>query len=196
MAAGCLILGLVIGYLFRGSESPRTSLAGRATQPVAAGESPQPHPMPTMEQMKAMGDKQAEALLEKLKADPNNAVLLSQIGAIYKATHQFTEAETYYRKALQVDPKNQVVRGDLAACLYYTGDVDDAIALLQQSLKSNPKDANSLFNLGVMKWQGKKDAGGAVAAWRQLLKSNPGLEESKKSQVKEMIAEVSKGPRS
>jgi cytochrome c-type biogenesis protein CcmH/NrfG len=192
MAAGCLLIGLVIGYLFRGSESPKAI----AVQSNASPRSEAPHPMPTMEQMRAMGDKQAATLLEKLKSDPNNPALLAQVGGIYKATHQFKEAENYYEKALKADPRNSTTRGDLAACLYYTGDIDAAIAQLQLALKNNPKDANSLFNLGLMRWQGKKDAPGALAAWRQLLKSNPELEENKKSQVEQMIAEVGKGPKS
>lgn len=195
MAVGCLLVGLVIGYLFRGSASPHISVAQQSA-PTASAEPPQGHPMPTMEQMKAMGDKQAAPLLDKLKADPDNPRLLSQIGTIYKATHQFQEAEHYYRKALKSDPRNAELRGDLAACLYYTGDVEGAIAQLQQSLKNKPNDANSLFNLGVMKWQGKKDANGAIAAWHQLLKSNPKLEATRKTQVEQMIAEVGKGHQS
>jgi cytochrome c-type biogenesis protein CcmH/NrfG len=191
MAVGCLLLGLIIGYLFRGSESPKAT----AGQPTSTAEPP-PRPMPTMEQMRALGDEQAAPLLEKLKADPNNTELLAQVGNIYKATHQFKEAESYYQKSVKADPRNSAVRGDLAACLYYNGNIDEAIGQLQESLKNNPKDANSLFNLGVMKWQGKKDGSGAVAAWQRLLKSNPDLEESKKSQVKQMIAEVSKGSKS
>jgi cytochrome c-type biogenesis protein CcmH/NrfG len=191
MAAGCLFLGLITGYLYRGSESPRATVASS----VPSADAPAPHSMPTMAQMRAMGDKQAEPLLEKLKKDPNNPELLAQVGDIYKATHQFKEAENYYQKSLKADPRNADVGGDLAACLYYTGDVDGAIAQLQQSLKSSPKDANSLFNLGVMRWQGKKDGPGAVAAWQKLLKSNPNLEESKKSQVEQMIAEVGKAPK-
>ena len=191
MAVGCLLLGLIFGYLFRGSENPKAN--GAQTASTAE---PSPHPMPTMEQMRVMGDKQAAPLLEKLKADPNNAELLAQVGSIYKATHQFKEAESYYQKSVKSDPRNSAVRGDLAACLYYNGNIDEAIGQLQESLKNNPSDANSLFNLGVMKWQGKKDGPGAVAAWQRLLKSNPDLDESKKSQVEQMIAEVSKGSRS
>ncbi len=77
--------------------------------------------MPTLEQLKIMGDKKAAPLFEKLKADPNNAALLAQIGAIYKATHQFKDAEDYYSKSLKADPGNVATRGDLAACLYFTG---------------------------------------------------------------------------
>jgi cytochrome c-type biogenesis protein CcmH/NrfG len=116
-----------------------------------------------------------------------------QIANIYQSTHQFQEAAGYFETALKVDPRNVATRTAMASCLYYTGDVDGAIGQLEQSLKVDPGNANSLFNLGVIKWQGKKDAAGAVAAWRQLLKSNPDLEENKKNQVKKLIADVLAG---
>jgi cytochrome c-type biogenesis protein CcmH/NrfG len=192
MAIGCLFLGLVIGYLFRGSESP-TASANAPVPQAADPHSPRAmQQMPTLEQLKNMGDKKAAPLLEKLKADPNNSSLLAEIGSIYKATHQFKDAEDYYGKALKVDPANLPLRGDMAACLYFSGDIDGAIDQLQQGLKINPKDPNSLFNLGVIKWQGKKDAPGAIATWQQLLKSNPNLDAKKKSEVEKMIAELSK----
>jgi cytochrome c-type biogenesis protein CcmH/NrfG len=74
--------------------------------------------------------------------------------------------------------------------MYYKGDVEGALAQLQQSLKQNPKDANSLFNLGIIKWQGKQDAAGALAAWQELLKSNPQLSADRKGTVERMIANV------
>lgn len=194
MAVGCLLLGLVIGYLFRGSASPTASANVGTPQPAASQSPHDMQPMPTMEQMKNMGDKKAAPLLEKLKTDPDNAALLAQIGTIYKATHQFKDAEDYYGKALKADPSNVAARDDLAACLYFSGDIDGAVDQLQQALKANPKDANSLFNLGVMKWQGKQDSAGAIDAWRQLLKTNPDLEASKKSQVEKMISEVGQHP--
>jgi cytochrome c-type biogenesis protein CcmH/NrfG len=66
--------------------------------------------------------------------------------------------------------------------------VDGAIAELQQSLKVNPKDANSLFNLGMVRWKGKRDANGAIATWQELLRTNPGLD--RKPIVERMIAEA------
>jgi len=191
MAIGCLLLGLVIGYLFRGSESPAASAmtnTAQAADPHAPSGMTQ---MPTLDQLKEMGNKKAAPLLDKLKTEPNNPQLLAQVGAIYKATHQFKDAESYYQKSLAADPKNLAVRGDLAACLYFTGDMDEAVAQLQKALEINPKDANSLFNLGVIQWQGKKDSAAAVAAWRTLLKTNPDLASEKKSQVEKMIAELS-----
>jgi cytochrome c-type biogenesis protein CcmH/NrfG len=146
--------------------------------------------MPSLEEMKQMAEKKAEPLLEKLKSDPNNKDLLVQVGNIYEATHRFKDAATFYGRALQVDPKNIVLRTQMASCLYYDGDVDGAITQLQQSLQDSPKDANSLFNLGMIKWRGKKDSKGAVAAWQQLLKLNPQLSPDRKAQVQKLMADA------
>ncbi len=191
MAVVCLLVGLAIGYLFRGSQSPAARVqateAGKAAMPGGTGGQ-----MPTLEQMKHMADVQAQPLLDKLKNDAGNADLLAQIGNVYRSAHQFKDAAAYYEKSLAVNPKNVAIRTEMASCLYYTGDVDGALSQLAQSLKDDPKDANTLFNLGVIRWDAKKDKPGAVAAWRELLKSNPKLDAGKKAQVEKLIAEVTK----
>jgi cytochrome c-type biogenesis protein CcmH/NrfG len=191
MAAVCLLVGLAIGYLFRGSQSVAPVAQAGGTQPAAMA-GPMSGKMPSLEDMKGMADKKAAPLLEKLKNDPNNSDLLFQVGNINKATHQFKEAAIYYDKALQVDPKNVAIRTELASCLYYNGDVDGAISQLQRSLNDDSKDANSLFNLGVIKWQGKQDGPGALAAWRELLKSNPQLSADREAAVQKLMADVQK----
>ena|ERR1035438_2984812 len=196
MAVISLIVGLAIGYLFRGSQS-----AGPAAQPVAAAApstQASPHTgamgaggkMPSLEEMKQMADKKALPLLEKLKTDPTNKDLLIQVAKIYSSTHQFKEAAVYYDKAVQVDPKDVGLRTQLASTLYYNGDADGAISQLQQSLHYDPKDANALFNLGMIKWQGKQDGKGALAAWQLLLKSNPQLKPDQKATVQKLMADV------
>src|SRR5580704_5433033 len=137
MAAVCLVIGLVVGYLLRGSAAPTPPTTAMAATAQPSGG---PHAgmgeqtMPSLEEMKKMADKQADPLLTKLKRDPNNAELLNQIGSVYRVTHQFQTAGGYYKKALAIDPKNVGARTDLASCLYYTGDADGAIAQLQESL--------------------------------------------------------------
>jgi cytochrome c-type biogenesis protein CcmH/NrfG len=189
MALVCLLLGLALGYLFRGSRARSLTMSAPAAAPQAST-SPAGHPMPTLDQMKQMADTKAEPLLSQLKSDPNNAGLLIQVGKIYQSTHQFKEAAIYFGKSLQVNPKDVATRTEMASCLYYDGDVDGAIAQLQQTLQDDPKDANALFNLGMIKWKGKNDANGAIATWRQLLKSNPHLENAKKAQVQKLMAEA------
>lgn len=189
MAAVCLVAGLLAGYLFRGSASPSPNPSPGQAQPASAQASRSgAHPMPTMEQMKQMADTMAAPLAAKLKTDPNSPKLLLQLAAIYSKTHQFKEAAVYYEKALTVDPKNIEARNEWASCLYYAGDSDAALAQLQQSLKQDPNNINALFNLGMVRWKGKNDSAGAIAAWQKLLKQNPALD--RKPIVEQMIAEA------
>jgi cytochrome c-type biogenesis protein CcmH/NrfG len=198
LSAVCLVVGLVLGYLLRGSApapttgrvatseeaAPATAAAMPAAMPSGQGS----HPAPTLDDMKRMADKKAEPLLAKLKTDPNNAETLNQLGILYRATHQFKEAEGYYEKALQVDPKNVNARTDLASCMYYTGDVDGALAQLQKSLSYDPKHAGTLMNIGIIEWKGKNDVNAAVAAWQKLLKLNPDFPQ--KDTVEHLIAQA------
>ena len=166
MASTCLVIGLASGYLFRGSAAVSAPVQQTAQAVAPAGDVAGTHPqMPGLEDMKRMADKKAEPLLTKLKTDPNNSSLLNQIGTLYKATHQFKEAAGYFQRAIDADPKNVAARTDLASCLFYQGDADGAIQQLQQSLSYDPKDANSLFNLGMIRLQAKNDSSGAVSAW-------------------------------
>jgi cytochrome c-type biogenesis protein CcmH/NrfG len=182
MAAVCLLIGLVIGYFLRGSASqPTTAIASAAAPSMGGSQDPhagmgQQQKMPSLDDMKKMADKQTAPLLEQLKKDPNNADLLNQVGTMYRATHQFKTAVDYYQKSLAINPKNVGARTDLASCLYYLGDVDGALAQLNKSLTYDPKHAGTLMNIGIIKWKGKKDAAGAVAAWETLLKLNPDFE--------------------
>ena len=144
--------------------------------------------MPTLDDMKRMADKQAEPLLAKLKTDPKNVDLLNKIALTYKAAHQFNDAISYFQKALDVDPKNVAIRTDMASCMYYTGDVDGALAELDKSLTYDPKHPGTLMNIGIIKWQGKNDVPGAVAAWQKLLKLNPNFPQ--KAVIEHMIAQA------
>ena len=185
----CLALGVALGYLFRGSQTPagaRSSQSSTQTSPSAEA-APQ---VPTLDQMKQMADKQAEPLLTKLQKDGNNPDLLVNIGRVYESAHQFKEAAGYYEKALSIRTGNVAIRTEMASCLYYSGDVDGALKQLDQSLKDDPRNADSLFNLGMIRWQGKNDSQGAVDAWQRLLKLNPKLENEKKAQVQRLIADA------
>jgi len=188
-AAICLGLGITLGYLFRGSE--RQGNAAATAAPVQAASNPATPSMPTIDQMKHMAEKQAEPLMAQVQKDPKNADLLAKVGRIYESTHQFKEAADYFQKSLALKPDNVALRNEMASCLYYTGDVDGALKEFERSLKDDPKNPNSLFNMGMIRWRGKNDAAGAVSAWQELLKLNPSLDDQKKAEVKQMIADAS-----
>jgi cytochrome c-type biogenesis protein CcmH/NrfG len=188
MAIICLAAGLGIGYLMRSSQ-----LAVPGPQPIAL-KSPHPvlpsgHPH-SLEELKQISDQQAAPLLQKLKSSPNDTGLLTQVAALYHTTHRFNEAAGYYKQAIALDPSNVVFRTKLAVSLYRGGDIDSAIEQLDKALSYKPGDPNALFNLGMIKVQGKGDSKGAVAAWRQLLKTNPDLSSDRKQAVMKAMAEA------
>ncbi len=184
MAVICLIAGLGIGYLMRSSEL--------AVPPAQHAAVVSPHgampPGHSLEEWKKMSDQKAAPLIEKLKANPNDVSLLAQIAALYHTTHRFKEAADYYNRAVTLDPKNVALRIRLASSLYRNGDVDGSIAQLNTALTCDPNDANALYDLGMIKLQGKGDGKGAVAAWQRLLKSNPDLSPERKAVVVKVIA--------
>ena len=197
MCAVCLATGFMAGYFLRGSaSSPRalsatTEAAGSSAYAMAsAAQSAQPTPkdMPSLDDLQRMADKKAAPLLAKLKSDPKNPQLWNQIGLIYKSAHQFKQSEGYFEKSLQYDPKNLGVRADYASCMYYTGDVDGALAQLNQSLTYDPKHAGTLMNIGIIKWRGKNDPNGAIAAWQQLLQYHPDFPQ--KDLVQQMLSQA------
>ena len=186
LAVICLLAGVAGGWLFRGSQPASAVAAPAATS--SAGVSGNANPQPTPEQMKKMADVSAAPLLEQLKSDPNNAGLLANIGNLYYDAQQYPEAIGYYQRALQIQPADAAVRTDMATAIWYTGDANSAIAEFNKSLSYDPTKANTLFNLGIVKWQGKMDIAGAVSAWQKLLETNPNYEG--KERVEQLIAQA------
>jgi cytochrome c-type biogenesis protein CcmH/NrfG len=191
LAVICLLVGIAGGWFIRGSKSPAAAPGETAsTSAPVVGNAGAGSQAPTPAQMQKMADTQAGPLLEKLKADPNNAGLLASIGNIYYDTQQFPTAIDYYQRALKVDPANAGVRTDMATAYWYTGNADAAIAEFQKSLSYEPNKANTLFNLGIVEWQGKMDIDKAVATWQKLLDTNPNYEG--KDKVLELMAQAKK----
>jgi cytochrome c-type biogenesis protein CcmH/NrfG len=189
LAVICLLVGIAGGWFIRGSQA-RGSEAGVSSTAVTApgAGSSAAQAQPTADQMKKMADTQAAPLLEKLKADPNNPELLANIGNIYYDTQQYPTAIDFYRRSLKAQPSNAGVRTDMATAYWFSGDADGAIAEFNKALTYQPNNANTLFNLGIVKWQGKMDVEGAVAAWQKLLDTNPTYEGKEK--VQQLIAQA------
>jgi cytochrome c-type biogenesis protein CcmH/NrfG len=191
LAVICLLVGIAGGWLIRGSQSPATAAAETTTASAAApAMGDQAAQAPTPAQMQKMADTQAAPLLDKLKADPNNAALLANIGNVYYDTQLYPAAIDYYQRVLKIQPANAGVRTDMATAYWYNGDADSAIVEFQKSLSYEPNKPNTLFNLGIVEWQGKMDIDKAVATWQKLLDTNPNYEGKEK--VVELMAQAKK----
>ncbi len=87
-------------------------------------------------------------------------------------------------------PADGAVRTDMATAYWFMGQADLAIAEFDKALTFVPDNPNTLFNRGLVKWKGKKDAAGALADWERLLATDPAYDQ--KDKVRQMIAEAKK----
>ena len=186
LAAFCLLLGVALGYLFRGSASVgATQAIASTTAPQGNGAHPQPQPDPNAQAAVAQA---AAPLLEVVSENPNDFDSLVKLGNVYYDGQQFPSAIQYYERALLIHPDNPDVRTDMGTAYWYTGNAEKALAAMETSLKYRPGHPQTLFNLGWVRWQGKQDPQGAIEAWQQLLKANP--EYPQKQQVEQYIAKA------
>jgi cytochrome c-type biogenesis protein CcmH/NrfG len=179
LAAFCLLLGVALGYLFRGSASS-VPQAAAATQTTGA--------QVENSQAQAALQQSVAPLLDAVNRNPADYDALVKLGDLYYDGQQFPNAIQYYERAVAIHPENPDVRTDLGTAYWYTGNADKALAEMETSLKYKPGHPQTLFNLGWVKWQGKADAKGAVAAWQKLLKTNPDYPQ--KQQVEQYIAKA------
>ena len=177
LALVCLTMGLVVGYMFRGSSAAPGAVpvtTAGVTPPTAAPAAP--GAPPTVESLQPL----AAPLLAALKADPKNAETLVQLGNLYYDNRVYSQAIEYYTRALELRPNDPNVRTDLGTAFWYSGFPDKAVAEYQKSLSVNPTHPNTLFNLGVVRSEGLKDYPGAIAAWEKLLNTNPSYPEKQR----------------
>jgi tetratricopeptide (TPR) repeat protein len=187
-----LIVGTAGGWVIRAWQSPAATGSAQAagvSAPAANGASIAA-PTPSSAQLKQMADAQAAPLIDKLKSDPNNPDSLTSIGNIYYDAQQYPIAVDYYGRALKAKPSDAAVRTDMATAYWYMGNADEAIVEFNKALGYAPNNPNTLFNRGLVKWQGKKDSASAIADWEKLLATDPNYEA--KNKVKQMIADVKK----
>jgi len=132
-----------------------------------------------------MVDQAVAPLLATLKTNPDDFSTITQVANLYYDGRQYPDAVKYYQLAVKIQPANADVRTDLGTSLWFLGDPDGAIAEFRKALTYRPDHPGTLFNLGVVRWQGKGDPKGAVEAWQELLRRNPNYPQ--KQEVQEYI---------
>lgn len=166
-----LLVGGLAGYLLSAST---TSTASRQ---VAAA--------PSATATVVFDDGALRAYQNILGRDPKNVEAAVGAGNLLYDAKRYIEAVPYYQQALAIrDDIN--VSTDLGTALWYSGRADEALAQYAKSLAIDPYHAQTLFNVGIVKSDGKHDYRGAVEAWQLLLDKNPTYPSA--TNVKNMIA--------
>jgi cytochrome c-type biogenesis protein CcmH/NrfG len=173
-----LIVGGLGGYLLHNNSSS-PSPAGDSAATV------QPNLQQPINPAQAL-DAATRPLLARLQSNPKDVAALTELGNINFDASQWTPAITYYTRALNETPHNPDVRTDMGIAYFYSGDTDRALKEFDVALKDDPRHSQTLFNVGVVREQGKKDHKGAIAAWEQLLKTDPNYRD--RAKVEQLLA--------
>lgn len=176
-AVATLAVGGLMGYVL--------AIQGtRSTGSVAAA----PSSAQTTSTAPVVDEDALRAYRDILVRDPKNLqAAVSAANLLYDA-QRYGEAIPLYQQAFTLNPSDINVSTDLGTALWYAGRPDEALAQYDQSLALNATHAQTLFNVGIVKSQGKRDYVGAIAAWQKLLASNPSYPDVAK--VRSLIADA------
>ena len=195
VAAVSFVIGLPIGYVAHGpsvaqanAPVPTAIVSAPAAQPEAVAP-PISTENVTAEQLQAASKQAAVPLEEQLKKNPKDFKLLVQAGEMYYHHGAYSDAGSYYKRALEVKD-DVIVRNQYASSLFYLGDADGALQQYGKVLDKSPKNDIALFNSGMIRYKAKKDFAGAIKSWQTLLKDYPNHPQREK--VQSLIDKVSK----
>jgi Flp pilus assembly protein TadD len=141
---------------------------GHATPAVAATTA-----SPSATSVPVVDESELRAYREILARDPKNVAAAVKAGNLLYDGQRYVEAIGFYRQAFALNATDINVSTDLGTALWYSGRADEALAQYERSLAINATHAQTLFNVGIVRADGKQDYAGAAAAWEKLLQTNP-----------------------
>lgn len=157
-AVAITIVGGIVGYIL-GTQPGQSAPASVATAAVGSSS--------------IIDEPELRAYRDILARDPGNLDAAVKAGNLLYDAQRYVEAIGFYQQAFALNATDINVSTDLGTALWYAGRADEALAQYDKSLALNRTHAQTLFNVGIVRADGKGDNAGAVAAWEQLLKANP-----------------------
>jgi cytochrome c-type biogenesis protein CcmH/NrfG len=112
-------------------------------------------------------------LATKIKQNPRDFDSIVELANLNFDQKNYNDAINLYKKALEIRPDALNVHTDMGTAMFYQNRFDDAIAEFQQILKSDPNNAQALFNIGVTMLHGKNDPKRALEYWEKMVATNP-----------------------
>ncbi len=123
---------------------------------------------------------QIQSLKEIVKKDPNNLPAWVELGNLYFDSDRPKEAVEAYGRYLAAKPDNPDVRTDMGIMYRKMGQFDRALEEFRKAAQSDPKHANSRYNIGIVLLHDKHDMKGAITAWEEYLKVDPNSERAQR----------------
>jgi tetratricopeptide (TPR) repeat protein len=104
-----------------------------------------------------------------LELNPSAAGALVNLGTIFYRQRKYSEAEKYYRAAVEVDATYPLAQFNLGNLYDEQGRLDEAFDHYRRALSLNPKYADAHFNLALL-CERTGDNLRAVHHWKSYLK--------------------------
>ncbi len=171
-----ILFGVVVGYTVavqRAAPAALVAAAPAATTAAPAAAAPAATPV--------LDERELQTWRDILRNDPKNVRAATELANRLYDAGRYSEALPYYEQAFALEPTNINLSTDLATALWYAGRTDAALAQFQTSLAIDPTHPQTLFNLGIVRRDGKGDLKGAVEAWERLVKASPGSPEGQRA---------------
>lgn len=86
-------------------------------------------------------EKAKEVLFQALEANPDDKLLLFQLGTIYSAEKEWNKAETFFLKGLENDPDSTWAMIQLSKIYLQAGKIEDAVITLEQARAEETTDS-------------------------------------------------------
>ena len=116
--------------------------------------------------------KEADELDKELEKIPNNRRILNSRAKVAKYMGDVDNMDRCYLKLLKLDPKSPKIRIEYATAHKSIGDLEGALSILDEAIKSNINDFSILNNKGLM-LQGLYLWDESLSFYQDLLKRKP-----------------------
>ena len=131
--------------------------------------------------------KRMAELKDAVEKNPEDTIALKNYADFLSASHNMSDAITYYNKILQVDPKRADIHFSLALIYYNKQDFAKCEDENNKVLKFDPKNQMAIYNLGAI----AATRGEVIKAkdfWNEVIEINPESETGKLA--KESLAKL------
>jgi adenylate cyclase len=91
-------------------------------------------------------------LSEAIESDPNQAMAYAIMGFLRRMQGRLTESRILFERAIAFDPNLEWAHQQFGWTLLFLGEIEDAIAHSEKSLRLSPRDPNISFRYQLLGW--------------------------------------------
>ena len=173
---GGLFYGALIGYgvFYVLEHRPRPETApSAASVPAPAGPMAPTQVGPGSGSSGAPMMKEVEALKGRLAENPRDAVALTRLANLYHDVGMWSEAASYYERAVEASPNDPDLMTDLGVCYQNLEQFDRALELFARAQAADPRHWQSLYNIVIVAGFNLGQLDRADAALQRLIEIQP-----------------------